>query len=61
MPHPQDRRGLLVQLTDEGLGLIDRAVEAHVENEHAVLAALNPKERETLAGLLEKLIADLAG
>ena len=61
MPHPQDRRGLLVQLTDEGLGLIDRAVEAHVENEHAILAALNPKERETLAGLLEKLIADLAG
>jgi DNA-binding MarR family transcriptional regulator len=61
MPHPQDRRGVLVQLTDEGLGLIDRAVEAHVENEHAILAALNPKERETLAGLLEKLIADLAG
>ena len=61
MPHPQDRRGLLVQLTDEGLGLIDRAVEAHVENEHAILAALNPKEREMLAGLLEKLIADLAG
>jgi DNA-binding MarR family transcriptional regulator len=61
MPHPQDRRGLLVQLTDEGLGLIDRAVEAHVENEHAILAALNPKERKMLAGLLEKLIADLAG
>ena len=61
MPHPQDRRGLLVQLTEKGLALIDRAVEAHVENEHAVLAALNLKERETLAGLLEKLIADLAG
>jgi DNA-binding MarR family transcriptional regulator len=61
IPHPQDRRGLLVQLTESGRDLIDRAVEAHVENEHAVLSALSPEEREKLAGLLQKLIAGLAG
>lgn len=58
-PHPQDRRGLLVQLTDQGRELIDQAVEAHVENEHAILSALSPDERQRLAGLLEKLIAGL--
>jgi DNA-binding MarR family transcriptional regulator len=61
IPHPQDRRGLLVQLTESGRDLIDRAVEAHVENEHAILSALSPEEREKLAGLLQKLIAGLAG
>lgn len=61
IPHPQDRRGLLVQLTENGRELIDRAVEAHVENEHAILSALSPEERERLAGLLEKLIAGLTG
>lgn len=60
-PHPQDRRGLLVQLTDQGRELIDQAVEAHVENEHAILSALSPDERQRLAGLLEKLIAGLTG
>ena len=60
-PHPQDRRGLLVQLTDKGRDLIDRAVEAHVENEHAILSGLTEQECEKLAGLLKKLIAGLTG
>ena len=30
----------LVQLTPQGLALIDRAVEAHVANEHRILSAL---------------------
>jgi len=61
VPHPTDRRGLMVQLSESGRELIDRAVEAHVENEHRVLAGLSAEERERLAGLLEKLIASLAG
>ncbi len=36
----QDARSMLVQLTDSGLALIDRAVEAHVENERRLLSAL---------------------
>jgi DNA-binding MarR family transcriptional regulator len=60
VPHPSDRRGLMVQLTEEGRELIDRAVEAHIENEHRILSSLNTEERERLAALLEKLIAGLS-
>lgn len=40
VPNTQDARSTLVQLTDEGLTLIERAVEAHVDNENAVLSVL---------------------
>jgi DNA-binding MarR family transcriptional regulator len=55
-PHPNDRRGIVVQLTDKGLALIDEALTAHVANEHEILAGLTQTERETLAQLLGKLI-----
>lgn len=40
VPNEQDARSSLVQLTDKGLALINRAVEEHVENERLVLSAL---------------------
>jgi DNA-binding MarR family transcriptional regulator len=55
-PHPNDRRGIVVQLTDKGLALIDEALTAHVANEHEILAGLTGAELETLAQLLGKLI-----
>jgi len=55
-PHPNDRRGIVVQLTEKGLALIDEALTAHVANEHEILAGLSDAERETLAELLGKLI-----
>jgi DNA-binding MarR family transcriptional regulator len=55
-PHPEDRRGVLVRLTDKGRELIDEAVTAHVENERRILAGLTEKEQEVLIELLEKLI-----
>jgi DNA-binding MarR family transcriptional regulator len=55
-PHPNDRRGIVVQLTENGLALIDAALTAHVANEHEILAGLTVAERDTLAGLLAKLI-----
>ena len=55
-PHPNDRRGIVVQLTEKGLTLIDEALTAHVANEHEILAGLTSAERETLAQLLGKLI-----
>ena len=58
-PHPEDRRGVIVQLTKKGRTLIDEAVTAHVENEHQVLSGLTREERDRLAALLEKLIASL--
>ena len=59
-PHPNDRRGIVVQLTEKGLALIDEALTAHVANEHEILAGLSDSERETLSRLLEKLIGSLS-
>lgn len=56
-PNPADKRGTLVALTTNGLAIIDRAVEAHVANQHAVLGALNKRERHQLSALLGKLLA----
>ena len=36
--------------------MIEKAVEAHVTNEHRALNALEKSEREALAGLLRKLL-----
>lgn len=54
-PDPGDRRGVLITLTASGHALLDRAIEAHLANEHRLLAALDPDEREQLAALLRKL------
>jgi DNA-binding MarR family transcriptional regulator len=59
-PHPNDRRGIVVRLTEKGLALIDEAVTAHVANEHEILAGLTHAERETLSRLLEKLIGNVS-
>jgi DNA-binding MarR family transcriptional regulator len=54
-PNPADKRGTLVALTPEGLALIDRAVEAHVANQQAVVAGLDDGERRQLSALLARL------
>jgi DNA-binding MarR family transcriptional regulator len=51
----EDRRVVQAELTAAGLELIDRAMEAHLAMEHALLTAFDPGERETLAALLRKL------
>jgi DNA-binding MarR family transcriptional regulator len=60
-PHPNDRRGIVVQLTAKGLALIEEALAAHVANEHEILAGLTGSEREMFASLLAKLIGNLKG
>ena len=55
-PDPNDRRGRLVVLTERGRELVDAAVADHLENEQALLGALDAGEREKLAGLLRKLL-----
>jgi DNA-binding MarR family transcriptional regulator len=54
-PDPHDRRGTLIALTPAGSSLVDKASEAHLANEHRLLAALTVAERERLADLLRKL------
>lgn len=53
-PNPEDRRGLLVELTEAGRERIDHAVAVHVENEHRLVAALGAAERAQLARLLRR-------
>lgn len=56
-PDPSDRRGTLIELTDKGFNVIEKAVTAHVANEHRVLSGLEASERESLAELLRKLLS----
>ena len=55
-PDPDDRRGVRITLTEEGLDLIEEAVRAHVGAEEGLLRSLSGEEHEQLAGLLRKLL-----
>jgi DNA-binding MarR family transcriptional regulator len=59
MPDPDDRRGVIVELTDTGLELVDAAVGANTASERQVLARLDADELRALEGLLRKLLAGL--
>lgn len=56
-PNPGDGRGTLVELSREGLALIDEAVAAHVANQQAIVSGLTCKEQAQLSTLLAKLLA----
>ncbi len=55
--NPQDRRSVLIALTDKGFEVIEQAVTAHVENQHGLVASLDAKDREELDRLLKKFLA----
>jgi DNA-binding MarR family transcriptional regulator len=57
--HPSDRRGVLVELTDEGRKVLEEAVAANASHERELVAGLDVAERRSLAGLLRKLLASL--
>lgn len=59
VPNPDDARSMFVQLTPSGLALVNRAVEAHVENEHRILAPLKAAQRAALEEALAQLLAVL--
>lgn len=54
VPAENDRRSLLVELSDQGRELIDTVVVQHLEKERELLSALSTKEQETLNHLLKK-------
>ncbi|MEM7798592.1 MAG: MarR family transcriptional regulator [Chloroflexota bacterium] len=58
-PNPQDRRGILVGLTQAGKRLIDSAVETHLTQEEALLSHLSADEISDLSRLLRKLLLAL--
>jgi DNA-binding MarR family transcriptional regulator len=58
-PDPDDRRGVLIELTPAGRKVIDAAYPEHMANEDRLLAPLTKSERKQLASLLKKLLAGL--
>ena len=57
--HPNDRRGVLVELTDEGREILDAAVKANTEAERGLVASLDKTESRELAALLKKVLGAL--
>lgn len=56
---PDDRRGVLVELTDAGTKILDEAVIANTATERELLAGLDTGEIENLTALLKKVLAHL--
>jgi DNA-binding MarR family transcriptional regulator len=58
--NPEDRRGVLLQLTEKGRGVVDKVTTEYLANQNQVLDdALAEGERETLSRLLRKLLASM--
>ena len=55
-PNPADRRGSLVRLTDDGLSVINRAMERHSETEQRLVRGLAASDRRKLGDLLRALL-----
>ena len=55
---PNDGRGIIVQMTSQGLTRVDAAITRLVDAESELLASLSAADQERLAGLLRKLSLD---
>ncbi len=59
LPDPDDRRGVIVELTDQGLEVVDAAVSALAITDRQLLERLDAKEIGQLEAILRKLLAGL--
>ncbi len=57
--NPDDRRGVLLALTKQGLKLIDRLAPERFEEAQARVAVLSKKDRQQLEVLLKRFLAAL--
>jgi DNA-binding MarR family transcriptional regulator len=55
VPNPEDKRGFLIRLTQQGFATIENAVGDHVETQHRLLKGLSAAQRDSLNGLLKAL------
>ncbi|CAB3634426.1 MarR family winged helix-turn-helix transcriptional regulator [Achromobacter pestifer] len=55
-PNPEDRRGVIVSLTTEGLRVIKLVLKDYLKDLNELLDPLSAAERKQLAGLLKKLL-----
>ncbi|AEV87575.1 MarR family transcriptional regulator [Actinoplanes sp. SE50] len=56
-PDPDDRRGVLVSLTEQGFQVADQAVTAGLAEQQRLLAHLTPAQRSQLADLLRAVLS----
>lgn len=63
LPDPTDRRGLLIRLTKAGRTTVDRALDAVLASERALIedAVAKPADRDRLVRLLRELLCALEG
>ncbi|HYS33839.1 MAG TPA: MarR family transcriptional regulator, partial [Streptosporangiaceae bacterium] len=57
LPDPQDKRGVLVRLTDRGRAVADAALADLLGQERELLAGLDAADRQQLASLLRLLLS----
>ena len=55
--NPDDRRSVIISLTDEGFAVIDTAVTAHVRTQARLTSILSKEESAALNALLAKYLA----
>jgi DNA-binding MarR family transcriptional regulator len=58
VPDPNDRRGVLVELTDEGHKIWEESLRTGAQNEALLAAALTADEKKTLNSLLRRLMRE---
>jgi DNA-binding MarR family transcriptional regulator len=59
VPDPDDRRGVLVEMTDKGETVLDEAVLASAKEDAEMVSALSAKEKTQLNQLLRKVLQKL--
>ena len=58
VPDPDDRRGVLVELSDAGRRIWEESVSAQAAKESLVAAALDKDEKRQLNALLRRLMLE---
>ncbi|ANM02474.1 MarR family transcriptional regulator protein [Rhizobium phaseoli] len=56
--NPDDRRSVLIALTDKGFTTVEEAVGAHVANQHRLTRNLTTEDKAAFDRLLKKLLSD---
>ncbi len=59
LPDPDDRRGVIVELTDQGLEIVDAAVAALAISDRDLIDRLGPEEVAQFEALLRKFLGGL--
>ncbi|MBB4235215.1 MarR family winged helix-turn-helix transcriptional regulator [Rhizobium esperanzae] len=56
--NPEDRRSVLIALTDKGFATVEKAVDAHAANQQRLMGNLNAADKAELDRLLRKFLSD---